>query len=36
MRDRIEALQGQLTIESRVGVGTSVRAELPLAPSVAG
>jgi signal transduction histidine kinase len=36
IRDRVEALHGQLTIESRVGSGTSVRAELPLAPSVAG
>ncbi|HET8915704.1 MAG TPA: sensor histidine kinase, partial [Propionibacteriaceae bacterium] len=36
MRDRIAALQGQLTIESRLGAGTSVRAELPLAPNVAG
>jgi signal transduction histidine kinase len=30
IRDRVEALHGQLTIESRLGVGTSVRAELPL------
>ena len=31
IRDRVEALHGQLTIDSRLGVGTSVRAELPLA-----
>jgi signal transduction histidine kinase len=31
IRDRVEALHGKLTIESRVGAGTSVRAELPLA-----
>jgi signal transduction histidine kinase len=31
IRDRVEALHGQLTIESRPGAGTSVRAELPLA-----
>ena len=30
IRDRVEALHGQLTIESRLGTGTSVRAELPL------
>jgi len=30
IRDRVEALHGQLTIESRLGAGTSVRAELPL------
>ncbi|HEX6760867.1 MAG TPA: LuxR C-terminal-related transcriptional regulator [Propionibacteriaceae bacterium] len=29
IRDRVEALHGQLTIESRLGAGTSVRAELP-------
>ena len=33
IRDRVEALQGRLTIESRPGAGTSVRAELPLATS---
>jgi signal transduction histidine kinase len=32
IRDRVEALHGQLTIESQVGAGTSIRAELPLAP----
>ena len=30
IRDRVEALNGKLTIESRLGAGTSVRAELPL------
>jgi signal transduction histidine kinase len=35
IRDRVEALHGRLTIESRSGVGTSVRAELPL-PTSAG
>jgi signal transduction histidine kinase len=30
IRDRVEALHGRLTIESRLGAGTSVRAELPL------
>jgi signal transduction histidine kinase len=30
IRDRVEALHGKLTIESRLGAGTSVRAELPL------
>ena len=30
IRDRVEALHGQLTIESRLGAGTSVHAELPL------
>ena len=34
IRDRVEALHGQLTIESRLGAGTSVRAELPLPTSV--
>jgi len=34
IRDRVEALHGELTIESRVGAGTTVRAELPLATSV--
>jgi signal transduction histidine kinase len=29
IRDRVEALHGRLTIESRLGAGTSVRAELP-------
>jgi signal transduction histidine kinase len=32
IRDRVEALHGRLTIESQVGAGTSIRAELPLAP----
>jgi signal transduction histidine kinase len=32
IRDRVEALQGRLTIESQVGAGTSIRAELPLSP----
>jgi signal transduction histidine kinase len=36
IRDRVEALQGRLTIESRLGAGTSVRAELPLAMSAVG
>ena len=36
IRDRVEALHGQLTIESRLGAGTSVRAELPLATSTVG
>ena len=36
IRDRVEALHGRLTVESRLGSGTSVRAELPLATSVAG
>jgi signal transduction histidine kinase len=36
IRDRVEALHGQLTIESRLGAGTSVRAELPLAPGAVG
>jgi signal transduction histidine kinase len=31
IRDRVEALHGRLTIESQVGAGTSIRAELPLA-----
>lgn len=30
IRDRVEALHGRLTIESQVGAGTSIRAELPL------
>jgi len=33
IRDRVEALHGRLTIESRPDAGTSVRAELPLAVS---
>jgi signal transduction histidine kinase len=33
IRDRVEALHGQLTIESRLGAGTSVRAELQLPTS---
>jgi signal transduction histidine kinase len=32
IRDRVEALHGRLTIESHVGAGTTVSAELPLAP----
>ena len=32
IRDRVEALHGRLTIESQVGAGTSIRAELPLSP----
>jgi signal transduction histidine kinase len=32
IRDRVEALHGQFRIESRVGAGTTVSAELPLAP----
>jgi signal transduction histidine kinase len=36
IRDRVEALHGRLTIESRLGGGTSVRAELPLLTSGAG
>ena len=32
IRDRVEALHGRLTIGSQVGAGTSIRAELPLAP----
>jgi signal transduction histidine kinase len=35
IRDRVEALHGRLTIESQVGAGTSIRAELPLASEVA-
>ena len=35
IRDRVEALHGQLTIESRVGAGTTVSAELPLKPTTA-
>jgi signal transduction histidine kinase len=30
IRDRVEALHGQLRIESRLGAGTSIRAELPV------
>jgi signal transduction histidine kinase len=30
LRDRVEALNGKLTIESRDGEGTSMRAELPV------
>jgi signal transduction histidine kinase len=30
IRDRVEALHGRLTIETQVGAGTSIRAELPL------
>jgi signal transduction histidine kinase len=33
IRDRVEALHGRLTIESRLGSGTCVSAELPLATS---
>jgi signal transduction histidine kinase len=36
IRDRVEALHGHLTIESRLGAGTSVRAELPLATGAVG
>jgi signal transduction histidine kinase len=36
IRDRVEALHGRLTIESRLGAGTNVRAELPLSTSVRG
>jgi signal transduction histidine kinase len=36
IRDRVEALHGRLTIESRLGAGTSVRAELPLSTSARG
>jgi signal transduction histidine kinase len=32
IRDRVEALHGRLTIDSHVGAGTTVSAELPLAP----
>jgi signal transduction histidine kinase len=32
IRDRVDALHGRLTIESQLGAGTSIRAELPLAP----
>jgi signal transduction histidine kinase len=34
IRDRVEALHGRLTIESRLGAGTSVRAELPLSTNM--
>ncbi len=36
IRDRVEALQGQVRIDSRLGAGTSVRAELPLHATTAG
>jgi signal transduction histidine kinase len=36
IRDRVEALHGRLTIESRLGAGTSVCAELSLTTSAAG
>jgi len=36
IRDRVEALHGRLTIESHLGAGTSVRAELPLVTSAVG
>jgi signal transduction histidine kinase len=36
IRDRVEALHGQVRIESRLGGGTSVRAELPLHATTAG
>jgi signal transduction histidine kinase len=36
IRDRVEALHGRLTIDSRLGAGTSVRAELPLLTSGSG
>jgi signal transduction histidine kinase len=32
--DRVEALHGRLTIDSRLGAGTSVRAELPLSTAM--
>ena len=31
LRDRVEALDGRLTIVSTAGAGTSIRAELPYA-----
>jgi signal transduction histidine kinase len=36
IRDRVEALHGQLAIESRLGSGTTVRAELPLSARATG
>jgi signal transduction histidine kinase len=36
IRDRVEALHGKLRIESRLGAGTSVSAELPLLASGSG
>jgi signal transduction histidine kinase len=36
IRDRVEALHGRLTIESHLGAGTCVRAELPLAMKTSG
>jgi signal transduction histidine kinase len=36
IRDRVEALHGKLTIESQLGAGTSVSAELPLVTSGSG
>jgi signal transduction histidine kinase len=36
IRDRVEALHGQVRIDSRLGAGTSVRAELPLHAKTAG
>ncbi|HEX3197639.1 MAG TPA: sensor histidine kinase, partial [Propionibacteriaceae bacterium] len=36
IRDRVEALHGKLKIESRLGAGTSVSAELPLLTSGSG
>jgi signal transduction histidine kinase len=36
IRDRVEALHGQLRIESRLGGGTRIHAELPLPNTAAG
>jgi signal transduction histidine kinase len=36
IRDRVEALHGQLRIDSRLGAGTSIRAELPLPTNALG
>jgi signal transduction histidine kinase len=36
IRDRVEALHGQLRIDSRLGAGTSIRAELPLPTNAPG
>jgi signal transduction histidine kinase len=36
IRDRVEALHGQLRIESRLGGGTRIHAELPLSNTAAG
>ena len=32
LADRVESLDGRLTIDSPLGAGTTLRAELPLAP----